>query len=108
MKRYRCLPTSARIRLVGVRYRKAPVRHSGKGTVARAAKKVSGRVREKRQTAYDLLTHEHSLSHNLREDSASGFGGLTAVRHCAMMAETASRWLEPPMPLGSHAPEWPR
>ena len=45
---------------------------------------------------------------DLTEDSASGFGRLTAVRHCAVMSETPPRWLRPSMPLGSHAPEWPR
>jgi crotonobetainyl-CoA:carnitine CoA-transferase CaiB-like acyl-CoA transferase len=44
---------------------------------------------------------------DLTEDSASGFGRLTAVRHCAVMSETPPRWLRPAMPLGSHAPEWP-
>jgi crotonobetainyl-CoA:carnitine CoA-transferase CaiB-like acyl-CoA transferase len=45
---------------------------------------------------------------DLTEDSASGFGRLTSVRHCAMMSETPVRWVRPSMPLGSHAPEWPR
>jgi crotonobetainyl-CoA:carnitine CoA-transferase CaiB-like acyl-CoA transferase len=45
---------------------------------------------------------------DLTEDSASGFGSLTSVRHCAVMSETPVRWLRPSMPLGSHAPEWPR
>jgi crotonobetainyl-CoA:carnitine CoA-transferase CaiB-like acyl-CoA transferase len=45
---------------------------------------------------------------DLTEDSASGFGRLTAVRNSAVMSETPVRWLRPSMPLGSHAPEWPR
>jgi hypothetical protein len=42
------------------------------------------------------------------EDSPSGFGRLTAVRHSADMSETPARWLRPTMPLGSNAAEWPR
>jgi crotonobetainyl-CoA:carnitine CoA-transferase CaiB-like acyl-CoA transferase len=45
---------------------------------------------------------------DLMEDSASGFGRLTSVRHSAMMSETPVRWVRPSMPLGSHTPEWPR
>jgi crotonobetainyl-CoA:carnitine CoA-transferase CaiB-like acyl-CoA transferase len=45
---------------------------------------------------------------DLTEDSASGFGRLTSVRHSAMMSETPVRWVRPSMPLGSHTPEWPR
>jgi hypothetical protein len=42
------------------------------------------------------------------EDSPSGFGRLSAVRHSAMMSETPARWDRPSMPPGSHAAEWPR
>ena len=42
------------------------------------------------------------------EDSPSGFGRLTAVRHSAVMSETPTRWARPSVPLGTHAPEWPR
>ena len=41
-------------------------------------------------------------------DMSSGFGSLTAVRHAAVMSETAPQWLGPSVPLGTHAPEWPR
>jgi crotonobetainyl-CoA:carnitine CoA-transferase CaiB-like acyl-CoA transferase len=41
------------------------------------------------------------------EDSASGFGRLTAVRHAAHMEETPPRWAMPSVPLGTHAPAWP-
>ena len=41
------------------------------------------------------------------EDSPSGFGRLTGVRHSAIMSETPARWVRPSMPLGSHAAEWP-
>ena len=41
------------------------------------------------------------------EDSASGFGRLTAVRPAAVMSETPPRWARPSVPLGRHAPEWP-
>lgn len=45
---------------------------------------------------------------DLMEDSASGFGRLTGVRHSAVMSETPAHWLRPSVPLGTNAPEWPR
>ena len=42
------------------------------------------------------------------EDSASGFGRLTAVRHSAIMSETPPRWARPSVPLGTHRPAWPQ
>ncbi len=42
------------------------------------------------------------------EESASGFGQLTAVRHAAVMSETPTRWERPSVPLGTHAPAWPQ
>ena len=44
---------------------------------------------------------------DLMEESDSGFGKLTAVRHAAQMAETPTYWARPSMPLGSHPPIWP-
>jgi crotonobetainyl-CoA:carnitine CoA-transferase CaiB-like acyl-CoA transferase len=41
------------------------------------------------------------------EESASGFGHLTAVRHAAAMTETPPRWVRPSVPLGSDPPQWP-
>jgi len=41
------------------------------------------------------------------EESDSGFGRLTSVRHAATMPETPPRWARPSVPLGSHPPEWP-
>ena len=41
------------------------------------------------------------------EDSDSGFGRLTTVRHAATLSETPPRWARPSVPLGTHAPEWP-
>jgi crotonobetainyl-CoA:carnitine CoA-transferase CaiB-like acyl-CoA transferase len=41
------------------------------------------------------------------EESDSGFGRLTAVRHAATMAETPPRWARPSVPLGTHAAAWP-
>ena len=41
------------------------------------------------------------------EDTPSGFGTLTAVRHAAVMTETPPRWARPTVPLGTHAPAWP-
>jgi crotonobetainyl-CoA:carnitine CoA-transferase CaiB-like acyl-CoA transferase len=41
------------------------------------------------------------------EDTPSGFGALTAVRHAAVMTVTPPRWVRPTVPLGTHAPAWP-
>jgi crotonobetainyl-CoA:carnitine CoA-transferase CaiB-like acyl-CoA transferase len=41
------------------------------------------------------------------EETASGFGRLTAVRHAAHMSGTAPRWARPSVPLGAQAPAWP-
>jgi crotonobetainyl-CoA:carnitine CoA-transferase CaiB-like acyl-CoA transferase len=41
------------------------------------------------------------------EDTPSGFGSLTAVRHAAAMSETPAYWARPAVPLGTHAPTWP-
>jgi len=40
------------------------------------------------------------------EESASGFGRLSAVRHPATLSETPARWARPSVPLGTHAPAW--
>ena len=42
------------------------------------------------------------------EETSSGFGRLTAVRHAAVMSETPPHWVRPSVPLGTHAPAWPR
>jgi crotonobetainyl-CoA:carnitine CoA-transferase CaiB-like acyl-CoA transferase len=41
------------------------------------------------------------------EDSASGFGRVTAVRHSAVLSETPPHWARPSVPLGTHPPAWP-
>jgi len=41
------------------------------------------------------------------EDSASGYGRLTAVRHSAVMSETPTHCVRPSVPLGTDAPAWP-
>jgi crotonobetainyl-CoA:carnitine CoA-transferase CaiB-like acyl-CoA transferase len=41
------------------------------------------------------------------EETPSGFGRLTGVRHSAIMSETPVRWVRPSMPLGSHPADWP-
>ena len=41
------------------------------------------------------------------EDTSSGFGRLTAVRHASVMTETPPHWARPTVPLGTHAPAWP-
>ncbi len=45
---------------------------------------------------------------DLLEETPSGFGRLTAVRHAAVMSETPPRWLRPSVPLGTHPPVWPQ
>ncbi|MDA1098477.1 MAG: CoA transferase [Proteobacteria bacterium] len=45
--------------------------------------------------------------HDLMEESPSGFGQLTAVRHAAQLAVTPTSWERPAVPLGSHPPIWP-
>jgi crotonobetainyl-CoA:carnitine CoA-transferase CaiB-like acyl-CoA transferase len=44
---------------------------------------------------------------DLLEDSESGFGRLSAVRHPATLSHTPPAWTRPAMPLGSHPPRWP-
>jgi crotonobetainyl-CoA:carnitine CoA-transferase CaiB-like acyl-CoA transferase len=41
------------------------------------------------------------------EQTNSGFGRLTAVRHSASLSLTSARWRRPAVPLGTHAPVWP-
>jgi crotonobetainyl-CoA:carnitine CoA-transferase CaiB-like acyl-CoA transferase len=40
------------------------------------------------------------------DETPSGFGLLTAVRHAAEMSETLPHWARPSVPLGTHAPAW--
>lgn len=42
------------------------------------------------------------------EETPSGFGRLTAVRHAAVMADTPTRWARPSVPLGTDSPRWPQ
>ena len=42
------------------------------------------------------------------EESDSGFGRLSAVRHPARLSETPAHWVRPSVPLGTHPPVWPR
>jgi crotonobetainyl-CoA:carnitine CoA-transferase CaiB-like acyl-CoA transferase len=42
------------------------------------------------------------------EETASGFGRLTAVRHAAVMTQTPPHWARPTVPLGTDAPAWPQ
>jgi crotonobetainyl-CoA:carnitine CoA-transferase CaiB-like acyl-CoA transferase len=41
------------------------------------------------------------------EDSASGFGRLTVVRHAAQLSVTPAQWSRPSVPLATHEPAWP-
>jgi len=45
---------------------------------------------------------------DLLEETDSGFGRLTALRHAAEMSGTPACWDLPAMPLGSHPAEWGR
>ena len=44
---------------------------------------------------------------DLLEDSDSGFGRLSAVRHAAQLSDTPPGWTRPSVPLGTHPPRWP-
>jgi hypothetical protein len=41
------------------------------------------------------------------EETESGFGHLTAVRHAVEMSETPPYWVRPSVPLGAHRAQWP-
>lgn len=44
---------------------------------------------------------------DLMEETPSGFGTLTALRHAATLSETPPLWARPSVPLGTHPPAWP-
>ncbi|HJQ57900.1 MAG TPA: CoA transferase [Vineibacter sp.] len=44
---------------------------------------------------------------DLLEETDSGFGRLSAVRHAGQLSETPPRWTRPSVPLGTHMPIWP-
>jgi crotonobetainyl-CoA:carnitine CoA-transferase CaiB-like acyl-CoA transferase len=44
---------------------------------------------------------------DLTEESDSGFGHLTAIRHAGWLSETPPHWTRPAVPLGTHPPRWP-
>jgi hypothetical protein len=44
---------------------------------------------------------------NRLEESESGYGCLTAVRHAAELTETPAHWTRPSVPLGTHEAAWP-
>ncbi len=41
------------------------------------------------------------------EESDSGFGRLSCVRHAAMLSATPARWDRPSVEPGTHEPRWP-
>ena len=43
---------------------------------------------------------------DLMEETSSGFGCLTAVRHSANLSLTPAKWRRPSEPLGTHAAHW--
>jgi crotonobetainyl-CoA:carnitine CoA-transferase CaiB-like acyl-CoA transferase len=44
---------------------------------------------------------------DLMEETPSGFGTLTAVRHAATLSDTPPHWARPSVPLGTHPAAWP-
>jgi crotonobetainyl-CoA:carnitine CoA-transferase CaiB-like acyl-CoA transferase len=44
---------------------------------------------------------------SLTEESESGFGKLSAVRHSAILSKTPAFWARPAVPLGTNPPQWP-
>ena len=44
---------------------------------------------------------------DLVEQSQSGFGELSTIRHAAKMSVTPPGWARPSVPLGTHPPSWP-
>ena len=58
----------------------------------------------------DLACHDLSFDDvsDRLEDTQSRSVRLTAVRHAAVMTETPPHWAPPTVPLGTHAPAWPR
>ena len=44
---------------------------------------------------------------DLLEESASGFGRLTAIRHAGRLDATPPHWDRPSVPLGTHPARWP-
>jgi crotonobetainyl-CoA:carnitine CoA-transferase CaiB-like acyl-CoA transferase len=44
---------------------------------------------------------------DLLEESQSGFGRLTAVRHAGILSGMPPRWERPSVPRGTHPAEWP-
>jgi crotonobetainyl-CoA:carnitine CoA-transferase CaiB-like acyl-CoA transferase len=44
---------------------------------------------------------------DLLEESDSGFGRLTSVRHAAQLSANPARWVRPTRTLGANAPAWP-
>lgn len=43
---------------------------------------------------------------DLLEETPSGFGRLTAIRHAARLSHTPARWTRPSVPLGTDKPVW--
>jgi len=48
----------------------------------------------------------HAEITDLLEETDSGFGRLTCVRHAGIMSATPAHWALPSMPLGSHPAAW--
>ncbi len=56
---------------------------------------------------FDIADPTDDDVRHFMEDSPSGFGQLTAVRHAAQLAATPTYWARPSVPLGTHPPVWP-
>jgi crotonobetainyl-CoA:carnitine CoA-transferase CaiB-like acyl-CoA transferase len=57
-----------------------------------------------------MQCHDPAFGHvrDRLQETPSSFGRLTAVRHAAEMSETPPHWIRSTVPLGTHAPAWPR
>jgi hypothetical protein len=57
-----------------------------------------------------MRCHDPGFDHvrDRLQETPSGFGRLTAVRHAAEMSETPPHWIRATVPLGTPTPAWPR
>ena len=57
--------------------------------------------------ATDEPLGEEELIADLLEESESGCGRITALRHAGQLSQSPPGWTRRSMPLGSHPPRWP-
>jgi crotonobetainyl-CoA:carnitine CoA-transferase CaiB-like acyl-CoA transferase len=56
---------------------------------------------------FDCPDPKHADVADLLDEMDTSQGRLTFVRHAAVLSETPTTWVRPPVPLGTHAPVWP-